>query len=179
MKSIIKKFIDNIFKKNFKYKQSSDYFWKIRNKSLFGGGIKAYIYRIKYSRYQDRYNAFIPLAVQFKNKPMFPHGINGVFISSGAKLGKDCTIFHQVTIGSNTLQDSSGLGAPTIGNSVYIGCGAKIIGNVTIGDNVRIGANCVITKDVPSNCTVVLPQPRIIQKEYQDNTFVCYTDIKE
>ena len=153
--------------------------WKLRTNALFGGGIKAYIYRIKYSRYQDRYNAFIPLAVHFEDKPMFPHGINGVFISSGAKIGRDCTVFHQVTIGSNTLQDSSGLGAPTIGNSVYIGCGAKIIGNVTVGDNVRIGANCVITKDIPSNCTVVLSQPRVIQKENQNNMFVCYTDIDD
>lgn len=50
----------------------------------------------------------------------------GIFISQGAKIGENAVIFHQVTIGSNTLKDSKGYGAPQIGNSVYIGVGAKI-----------------------------------------------------
>lgn len=124
----------------------------------------------------ESYNAFIPLQVLFSEKPTMPHGISGVFISSGAKIGKGCTIFHQVTIGSNTLSDSSHCGAPTIGDNVYIGCGAKIIGNVTIGNNVRIGANCVITRNIPSDCTVVLEKPRIIAKDNFHNNFISYSD---
>ena len=45
--------------------------------------------------------------------------------------------------------------APVIGDNVFIGTGAKIIGNITIGNNVLIGANAVVTKDVPDNCTVI------------------------
>ena len=44
---------------------------------------------------------------------------------------------------------------PTIGNNVFIGSGAKILGNIIIGDNVKIGANAVILKNVPSNVTIV------------------------
>ena len=51
-------------------------------------------------------------------------------------------------------------GAPVIGDNVYIGAGAKIIGGVRIGNNVRIGAGCVVVEDVPDNCTVVMPKPR-------------------
>lgn len=60
-------------------------------------------------------------------------------------------------------------GAPTIGDNVYIGPGAKIFGAIHIGNNVRIGANCVVFEDVPDNATVVLPKPRIIIKssDYQ------------
>lgn len=50
-----------------------------------------------------------------------------------------------------------------IGDNVYIGAGAKIIGNVHVGNNVKIGANCVVFMDVPDNCTVVMPKPRIIR----------------
>lgn len=48
-----------------------------------------------------------------------------------------------------------GGGAPTIGNNVYIGAGAKILGNIKIGNDVKIGANAVVTKDVPDGSTVV------------------------
>ena len=54
--------------------------------------------------------------------------------------------------------------AANIGDNVFIGAGAKIIGGVTIGDNVKIGANCIIVEDIPSNSTVVMPKPRIIIK---------------
>lgn len=56
-------------------------------------------------------------------------------------------------------------GVPTIGDNCYIGSGAKIFGDIKIGNNVRIGANCPVFFDVPDNATVVLPKPRIMQKE--------------
>lgn len=67
-------------------------------------------------------------------------------------IGNNCTIFHQVTIGIDELK---GREAPVIGDNVYIGAGAKIIGNVHVGSISRIGANAVITKDVPVGATVV------------------------
>lgn len=119
--------------------------------------------------------ANIGMETQFQGMPHFPHGICGIFISQGAKIGEGCTIFQQVTIGSNMLKDSKGYGAPVIGDNVYIGAGAKIIGNVKIGNNCRIGANCVVTRDVPDNATVVLEQPRIIVHEMErENEFVSY-----
>ena len=53
---------------------------------------------------------------------------------------------------------------PIIGDNVFIGAGAKIIGNVKIGNNVKIGAGSVVVEDIPDNCTVVMHKPRIIQK---------------
>lgn len=103
------------------------------------------------------------------NKFVTPHGLFGIYISHGARIGTGCVIFNNVTIGSNTLADSKGFGAPVIGNDVYIGAGARIIGNVNIGNNVRIGANCVVCRDVPDNCTVVMNHPRVISKEKKNN----------
>ena len=56
---------------------------------------------------------------------------------------------HSVTIGMH-----SG-GIPTIGDNVFIGCGACILENISIGNNVKIGANTVVVKNVPDNSTVV------------------------
>ncbi|RWZ59098.1 serine acetyltransferase [Halobacillus fulvus] len=122
----------------------------------------------------NKKGSYIGGGAKFLNKPFFPHGINGVLISSGAVIGENAVIFHQVTIGSNTLKDSKGKGAPIIGGNCYIGAGAKIIGNVNIGNNVRIGANCVVVKDIPDNSVVVNQQSRIIQKSNVNNEFVCF-----
>ena len=101
-----------------------------------------------------------------------PHGFHGIFISSRAKIGKNCVIFQNVTIGSNTLIDSKSGGSPTIGDNVYIGAGAQIIGNVKIGNNVRISAGCFVNRDVSDNCTVIQGAPSVIQHDkILDNRF--------
>lgn len=82
-----------------------------------------------------------------------PH-LNSIIVSEYAIIGDFCTIFQQVTIGSNEHK-SNYKTAPHIGNNVYIGAGAKIIGNIHIGDGVIIGANAVVTKDVPDGMTVI------------------------
>ena len=87
---------------------------------------------------------------------------------------------HQVTIGSNTLKGSKSIGAPKIGNNVFIGAGAKIIGKISVGDNVRIGANCVVTTDIPANSTVVLEKPRIIvHSEKRTNEFISWSKLDQ
>jgi len=129
------------------------------------------IYGGLFRSYMSNRGSFIGLSAHIVSPPVFPHDIVGVFISGGACIGKDCTIFHQVTIGSNTLADSRGRGSPRIGNNVYIGAGAKIIGNVTVGDNVRIGANAVVVKDIPDNSVVVCQPTRVIRRPGIVNRF--------
>lgn len=82
----------------------------------------------------------------------FPH-MNGIVVSSEARIGSNCTIFHQVTLGIASVAGKEG--APIVGDNVMIGAGAKLIGPIKVGDDVRIGANAVVTKDVPSGVTVV------------------------
>lgn len=125
-----------------------------------------------YTAYLDRFNAFIGINAQIESFPELPHGLCGIFISNSAKIGKNVIIYHHVTIGSNTVRGSKGYGAPVIEDGVLIGAGAKIIGNVTIGRNSRIGAGCVVTRSIPANSVVVMPAPRIIEKESLSNTFI-------
>lgn len=127
--------------------------------------IYAYINR----GFQHETNAYLPFSNIIEGPINFLHGTYGIFISGGATIGKNCTIFQQVTIGSNTLIDSKGFGFPSIGNNCLIGAGAKIIGNVKIGDNCRIGANAVVVEDLPDNSICVLGKSFIIQKENLSN----------
>jgi len=160
-------------------KGSKAYFWKLRQKCKTCQFYPLRLYYLsQYQKLMARNGADIALGSEFAEVPVFPHGFYGIFTSEGAKIGKNCVIFHQVTIGSNTIPGSPGRGCPTIGDNVYIGCGAKIIGGVRIGNNVRIGAGCVVTRDVPDNATVVLQAPRVILKEATpDNTFLSYSQM--
>ena len=161
-------------------KQSTAYIWQLRHKyEQTGSSVLKWYYFRKYQKLMDRNNASIPFTAEFADMPTLPHGLSGIYISAGAKIGKACVIFHQVTIGSNMLPGSKSQGFPTLGDNVYIGAGAKIIGNVTIGNNVRIGANCVVTTDIPDNATVVLEKPRIIVKDApQDNRFISQAQLQ-
>lgn len=120
----------------------------------------------------NRFGCSIPASTLVGENITFPH-FNGIFISYKAKIGNNCVIYQQVTIGSNTLPDSKNVGAPIIGDNVFIGAGAKIIGNVHVGNNVRIGANCIVCEDIPDNSTVVLGKPIVIKHDNpRDNKFL-------
>jgi len=115
--------------------------------------------------YWARFGSWIGRGALFGSMPVFPHGAYGIFISGGAEIGANAVIFQQVTIGSNTLPDSRGRGAPRLGSDCYIGAGAKLIGGIRVGDRVRVGANCVIATDVPDDSVVVAQPARIIRKD--------------
>jgi serine O-acetyltransferase len=70
---------------------------------------------------------------------------------------------------------------PTIGNNVFIGSGAKILGSIKVGDNVKIGASSVVTKPVPSDCTVVGVPGRVVVRHgvpVKDMKLEHFKDIK-
>jgi serine O-acetyltransferase len=83
-----------------------------------------------------------------------------IFVAPDVTIGDNCNISQGVTIGRTYRGLRAGV--PVIGNSVYIGPGAKIIGNVKVGNNVAIGANCVVTKDISDNGVVVGAPGRVI-----------------
>lgn len=90
------------------------------------------------------------------------HGF-GVVIGETAVVGNNVTMFHGVTLGG-TGNEKKVKRHPTIEDNVFIGSGAKILGNITIGNNSKIGAGAVILNDVPSNVTVVGVPGRIVIK---------------
>jgi serine O-acetyltransferase len=82
----------------------------------------------------------------------------GVVINAEVRGGSNVTIEHQVTIGAERRR------SPILGNNVFIGAGAKVIGTVTIGDGARVGANAVVVHDVPPGATVVGIPARVVRQ---------------
>jgi len=124
-------------------------------------------------KYWESYGSWVGTNAIIESPPIFPHGPIGFFVSNNAHIGKNSVIFQHVTIGSNNLKDSKSNGSPYLEDNVYIGCGAKIIGNVHVGKNARIGANCVVVKDVPDNSvTIIRCVESIVKGVALDNEFV-------
>lgn len=146
--------------------------WKLKSLISHHSGFLGQIYQESYYRKCHKNASYIDHTfIIHGNGICFPHGLAGIFISGGATIGKNCIVFQQVTIGSNTLADSEKAGAPTLGDNVLVGAGARIIGDITIGDNCRIGAGTTITKSIPPNTVVVSAEPRLIHKDSMDNRF--------
>lgn len=76
--------------------------------------------------------------------------VGNIVVGHHTRMGPHASIHQGVTIGGG----GSGRGFPVIGDNVYFGAGAKIIGPVKIGNNAVIGANAVVTHDVPDNAVV-------------------------
>jgi len=91
------------------------------------------------------------------------HGA-GVVVGETTIIGDNCVLFHNVTLGGTGKHSDKR--HPTLGNNVFIGTAATLLGPIKIGDNVKIGANAfVVMRDVPSNCSVVGTPARIIKRD--------------
>lgn len=116
-----------------------------------------YLYYLKRkdARFNCSFGTNINSGAQFKSPPNLPHGPYGIIVGHHVRIGKNCTIYQQVTIASQSVE---------IGNNVLIGAGAKILNNIKIGNNVKIGANAVVVVDIPDDATVVMHKPKILTK---------------
>ena len=121
-------------------------YWDYREKFLSNrySKMRKYFYMYKIKKMDAFNNASMGTnwgkSAIFHERPILPHGINGIVVSQHAEIGKHCCIFHQVTIGAK--EDKY---APNI------------------GDNVQIGAGSVVVKDVPDNCVVAGCPAKIIK----------------
>ena len=84
------------------------------------------------------------------------HGFN-IIVNPKVKIGRNCSLHHEVTIGATEK------GVPVLGDDVFVGVGAKIIGPVKIGNNVRIGAGAIVVDDVNDNSIVVSPKAYVLR----------------
>ncbi len=97
------------------------------------------------------------------------HGM-GVVVGETAEIGKDVTLYHDVTLGGvSPAVDSDSQREqkrhPTLLDGVIVGSGAQVLGPITIGRGARIGANSVVTKDVPEGVTVVgIPARAVVRQ---------------
>lgn len=77
------------------------------------------------------------------------------------RIGRNCSIIASVTIGMRNEW-----AFPNIGDNVFIGAGARVLGGITIGDDAMIGANAVVLNDVPAGATAVGIPARVVRSNY-------------
>ena len=108
------------------------------------------------------FNSVIPGTSKIGKGTFCSHRGIAVVIHKNSVIGENCVIGTSVVLGG---RHESSPGGPIIGNRVYIGTGAKLIGAINIGDDVKIGANSVVLSDVPAGCTVVGIPAKFFKRE--------------
>lgn len=138
--------------------------------AMTDGTLANLLYRLQQSSSEWH---LLPVAILFH---LFNKWINGCVIGVRAQLGEGLVLIHPVGVVINSsvvagrnLWIESGVvigenrgQVPAIGNNVFVGSGAKIVGGITLGDGCRIGANAVVMKDVPAGATAVGVPARIV-----------------
>lgn len=114
------------------------------------------------SRSASRHGGYIGTGAEIAGIPVLPHGLHGIYISRYARIGTNCRIYQNVTVGEVNRK------APQIGDDCMIGAGAVLVGGIRIGDGVRIGAGAVVSKNIPEYCTAVAQPLRVIERGKED-----------
>ena len=86
-----------------------------------------------------------------------------IVVSNNAIIGRNCNIAHGVTIGATRRGENKG--APTIGDYVWIGTNAVLVGNIRIGNDVLIAPGAYVNFDVPDHSLVIGNPGKITNKE--------------
>lgn len=132
-------------------------------------------YTFKLKRLDKKYAFHIPANTEIQEGLFIGHH-GPITINTMANIGKNCNIATGVTIGRENR--GKRIGAPTIGNSVWIGTNAVIVGKITIGDNVLIAPGAYINFDVPSNSIVIGNPGKIILNRMNATEGYCHNRIE-
>jgi serine O-acetyltransferase len=100
------------------------------------------------------YHVFIPSKAKIGPGLYLPHPFN-IMMGENAVIGKDCSIYHGVTIGDHAVVE----------NNVVLFIGSCILGGITIGDRTEVAPYCVVNRNVKDNMIVAAPLPRILSQE--------------
>ncbi len=111
-----------------------------------------------YRQFKIRYGCDIPARVNIGKGLKIGH-IGGIVINPYARIGDNVDILNGVLIGESYRGKKKGY--PVIGNNVWIGANAVIVGNITIGDDVLIAPNTLVSESVPSH-SLVSGNPMIV-----------------
>ena len=125
---------------------------RLMRKAQFSHGLIRLFYRLLLYRMTLRYGLEIPWSLNVGKGLYLGHAFN-ITINPNAKIGEWCNIHKGVTIGQQNRGDLKGV--PKIGNKVWIGVNATIVGKIEIGDDVLIAPNSFVNCDVPSHSIVI------------------------
>lgn len=131
--------------------------------------IRGIYYRIKLKALSERTGIQIPTKANIGQGFYIGH-FGMIIINPDVKIGENVNIATGVTIGKTNRGEKKGV--PTIGNRVWIGTNAVIVGNITVGDDVLIAPNAYVNQDIPSH-SIAIGNPVVIhKKEYATEGYI-------
>jgi serine O-acetyltransferase len=80
------------------------------------------------------------------------HGV-GLVVGGGVRIGARGFLLGGVSLGAPSQARLAQM--PELGDDVFVGAGARVLGRIRVGSRVVVGANAVVTRDVPDDCKVV------------------------
>ena len=134
--------------------------------------IRLFRFFCKYKLYRLSRKYGIEIKTETKIGPGFimTHPYN-ITISPFASIGKNVNILKGATIG---VSQGKHPGAPTIGDCVYIGINATVIGGISVGDDVMIAPNAFVNCDVPSHSIVIGNPCQIVPRDDATGQYISY-----
>jgi serine O-acetyltransferase len=106
----------------------------------------------------------ISFSILKRKKTIFPHPI-GIIIGNNVKLGNNCTIYQNVTIGTKEIKNWKYAAYPKIGNNVIICANSVVFGDIEIGDNCIIGAGSIVKTSFKTNSIIAGNPAKLISKK--------------
>ncbi|MGA2635996.1 MAG: hypothetical protein ABSF16_17310 [Terracidiphilus sp.] len=137
-------------------------------------GVFGYIFnRMRLNHYRFRFGFEISPTTKIGPGLYLGH-FGGVVINPDAVIGSNANIAPGVTIGAESR--GAHKGAPTIGNRVWIGTHAIVVGKITIGDDCLIAPGAYVNFDVPAKAIVLGNPGKIVSYKgsmgYVNNTLI-------
>lgn len=148
----MKNFLKNIIKYFIPWMNQNEKIYALYKKSnnSFKNSKKAMAFYYMNKIYK-RYGCIISPSAEIGYNFKLPHPV-GVVIGEGVKIGNNCIIYQNVTLGRKNRDIAE---YPAIGDNVTIYCNSVLVGNINIGDNTIIGCNSTILRDVEPNSRCV------------------------
>ncbi len=129
-------------------------------------------YRLRFHFLKSLHGIEISPLVKIGEGLYIGHPFN-ITINDMVSIGKNCNLHKGVLLGQENRGPRKGV--PRIGNEVWIGVNAVVVGNVSIGDDVLIAPNSFVNCDVPAH-SVVFGNPCIIK--HRENATEGYINLK-
>lgn len=127
-----------------------------------GARIRFCVYRLYLLRLSLKYGFQISYATDIGAGLYLGHA-GSIIVNPQAKLGRNINLAQGVTIG--IANGGKTPGVPTIGNNVWIGANATVVGGIHIGDDVMIAPNTFVNFDVPDHSVVVSQRAAVIHRD--------------
>lgn len=141
-------------------------FWRNKSRGIF------ILYWLSYRKLSTKYSVDIPASVKIGHGFKIEH-VGGIVINPDVVIGKNCNIYNGVTIGKE--KRGKRMGTPIIGDCVWMGPNAIIVGNIKIGNDVLIAPGAYVNFDVPEHSIVLGNPGRIIYRNNATAEYIKYT----